>query len=90
MNRLRRWGLLKIDGWARVFGGAALSQRLLESARVEFPDDADVLTALAFLYAQQDRRREALALFDRAAELQPARAELHFDRGFLLQGLNDH
>lgn len=90
MNPVRRWGLLKLAGWARVFGGAALSQRLLETARGEFPDDVDVLSALAFLYAQQDRRREALALFDRAAELHAGNAELQFDRGFLLQGLNDH
>ena len=88
--RLRRWGLLKAAGWARVFGGALLAQRLLDTARRESPDDEAVLAALAFLYAQQDRRREALALFDRAAALAPANAEYRFNRGFLLQGLNNH
>jgi tetratricopeptide (TPR) repeat protein len=39
---------------------------------------------------QQDRRREALALFDRASELRPGDVELHFDRGYLLQSLNNH
>jgi tetratricopeptide (TPR) repeat protein len=87
---LRRWGLLKAAGWARVFGGVGLAQRLLETARSEFPDDADVLAALGYLYAQQDRRREALALFDRAAALAPGNVEYAFNRGFLLQGLNDH
>ena len=87
---LRRIGLLKTAAWARVFGGTALAQRLLETARSEFPDDAGVLAALAFLYTQQDRRREALALFDRAAQLEPANVEFAFDRGYLLQALNDH
>ena len=87
---LRRLALLKLAGWARVFGAAGFSQRVLESALKEFPDDAGVLAALGFLYVQQDRRREALALFDRAVRAQPDNAELHFDRAFLLQGLNDH
>ena len=87
---LRRWGLLKLAGWVRVFGGTAYAQRVLETAMREFPGDADVLAAVAFMYAQQDRRREALALFDRAVVARPADAELHFDRAFLLQGLNDH
>lgn len=90
MPGLRRWGLVKAAGWARVFGGTSLAQRLLETARREFPDDHAVLVALAFLYAQQDRRREALALFDRAATLAPGNAEYRFNRGFLLQGLNNH
>ena len=90
MNALRRIGLTKIAGWARVLGANALAERLLETARQEFPDDVRTLTALGFLYAQQDRRREALALFDRAAALAPDNAEYAFNRGFLLQELNDH
>jgi tetratricopeptide (TPR) repeat protein len=87
---LRRWALIKLAGWLRVFGAAPYSQRVLEIARTEYPDDPDVLAALGFLYVQQDRRREALALFDRAIVARPGDTELHFDRGFLLQGLNDH
>ena len=90
MRSLRRIGLLKLAGWARVFGASASAQRWLETARDEFPDDPKVLAALAFMYAQQERRREAIALFDRAAALEPRDAELQFDRGFLLQALNDH
>jgi len=90
MSDLPRWGLLKLAGWARVFGATALSQRMLETARTEYPDDPDVLAALGFLYVQQDRRREALELFDRAIKARPRDAELLFDRGFLLQSLNDH
>ena len=90
MNALRRIGLPRIAGWARVFGANAFAERLLETARKEFPDDVRTLTALGFLYAQQDRRREALALFDRAVTLAPGNAEYAFNRGFLLQELNDH
>lgn len=90
MDKLRRIGLLKLSGWARVFGANALARRWLETAQAEFPNDPDVLAALAFMVAQQDRRREALALFDRAAALRPDSAEFQFNRGFLLQSLNDH
>jgi len=89
-NSLRRWLLLNAAGWLRVFGGVAPAQRLLETAVREFPGDADALSALGFVYAQQDRRREALALFDRASAARPENAELHFNRAFMLQGLNDH
>jgi tetratricopeptide (TPR) repeat protein len=90
MTALRRIGLTKIAGWARVFGATVFAQRLLETVRQEYPDDVRALASLAFLYAQQDRRREALALFDRAAALAPDNAEYAFNRGFLLQELNDH
>jgi tetratricopeptide (TPR) repeat protein len=87
---LRRAGLVGLAGWARVFGATALAQRLLETARAEFPDDPRVLAPLAFLYAQQDRRREALALFDQVAARRPDDAEAQFNRGYLRQNLNDH
>jgi tetratricopeptide (TPR) repeat protein len=90
MRGLRRAALHKLAGWARVFGATGLAQRVLETLRDEFPEDASVLVALGFLYVQQDRRREALALFDRAATLRPGHAETHFNRGYLLQGLQDH
>jgi len=90
MERLRRIGLTKVAGWARVFGATAFAQRLLETVRQEHPDDVRVLSSLGFLYAQQDRRRDALALFDRVAVLAPDNAEYAFNRGYLLQELNDH
>ncbi|MET0919410.1 MAG: tetratricopeptide repeat protein, partial [Burkholderiales bacterium] len=46
--------------------------------------------AIAFELAQAGRLREALARFDRAVELAPEWDEVNFDRGFLLQQLNDH
>jgi tetratricopeptide (TPR) repeat protein len=90
MAALRRIGLTKIAGWARVFGANAFALRLLETVRREFPDDVRALASLGFLYAQDDRRREAVALFDRAAELAPDDAELAFNRGYLRQELHDH
>jgi len=90
VDALRRIGLTRIAGWARVLGASAFAQRLLETVRKEFPDDVNALVALGFLYAQQGRRREALALFDRASELAPGNAEFAFNRGYLLQELNDH
>jgi len=90
VNALRRIVLTRFAGWARVFGANALALRLLEAVRREFPDDVGALTGLAFLYVQQDRRREALVLFDRAAALAPRNAEYAFNRAYLQQGLNDH
>ena len=90
MERLRRKGLLKLAGWLRVFGANAAAQRMLETARAEHPRDPYVLAALAYLYTGQDRRREALALFDEAAAQRPGDAEIAFNRAYLLQSLNDH
>ena len=46
---------------------------------------------IGFALAQEDRKREALAKFDRCdRRLAPDDAESHFNRGFLLQELNDH
>jgi tetratricopeptide (TPR) repeat protein len=90
MEALRRWGLLKLAGWARAVGAKRTAIRWLESARREFPRDAKIAATLGYVYAHDDRRRDALACFDRAVELKPGDAELRFDRGFLLQSLNDH
>jgi tetratricopeptide (TPR) repeat protein len=90
MQALRRAGLFQLAVWARTFGLKAYSQQLLETAAREFPDDARVLEALGYGYAQQGRNREALALFDRAAQRDTANVELEFNRGYLLQALNDH
>lgn len=90
MDSLRRWGLLQLAGWLRVLGANAAALRWLETARREFPADPRVLAAVAFAYAQEGRKREALALFDRVSELSPGEAETEFNRGFLRQELNDH
>jgi tetratricopeptide (TPR) repeat protein len=90
MRSLRRVGLLKLAGWARVFGAERVAQRWYEALEKEMPDDPQVLAAIGYLYAQQGRKREALARFDRIAAMSPRDAEANFNRGFLLQSLNDH
>ena len=90
VQRLRRWGLLKLAGWARVFGASGTAQRMIEALVAEQPDDAAALAALGFVYMQADRRREALALFERANAARPGNAEMQFASAYLLQGLNNH
>lgn len=90
MKSLRRIGLVRLSGWARVFGANTLAREWLETARREYPDDVDVLVSLAFLFVQEGRRREALALFERAAQTRPSDAELWFNVGYLNQSLANH
>lgn len=90
MQALRRKGLLRLAGWARVFGAKAVAQRMLETLRDEYPDDPAVLVQLGFHYAEEKRWREALALMTRAAERKPGDAEIVFNRAYLMQQLNDH
>ncbi|HEX4883608.1 MAG TPA: tetratricopeptide repeat protein [Casimicrobiaceae bacterium] len=90
MLPLRRHAILRLAGWARVFGASGTALRLLETLRAESPDDPSVLKQLAFHYADGKRWRDALALMDRVAELQPADAEVLFNRAYLRQQLNDH
>lgn len=90
MQWLRRYGLFKLAGWARVFGARATALRLLETLRSEHPDDPAVLAQLGFYYAEEKRWREALALMDRVAEAKPGDVEIQFNRGYLAQQLNDH
>jgi tetratricopeptide (TPR) repeat protein len=90
VDRLRRFIHLRLAGWARVFGAKAAAQRMLETLGEEFPDDPQVLAQLGFAYAEDQRWRDALAKMDRVAALKPQDAETAFNRGFLLQQLNDH
>lgn len=90
MQGLRRIGLLRLAGWARLFGAKATALRLLETLRAEGPEDAAVLAQVAFAYAEDRRWREALALMDRVVQLAPRNDEMLFNRGFLRQQLNDH
>lgn len=90
MQALRRFGLLKLAGWARVFGARALARQWLETLRAEHPDDAAILRQLGFYLAEEKRWRDALALMTRVAELAPNDAEAQFNRAYLMQQLNDH
>jgi tetratricopeptide (TPR) repeat protein len=54
------------------------------------PNDPHTLKCIGFHHAQQGRKRDALAYFDRAVAARADDAETQFDRGFLLQELQDH
>lgn len=90
MRSLRRFGLLKLAGWTRVFGAKGVAQRMLETLRAEHPDDPAVLVQIAFALAEEKRWRAALALMSRVAELKPGDAETRFNRAYLMQQLGDH
>jgi Flp pilus assembly protein TadD len=90
MPGLRRFALLKLAGWARVFGAKGAGRQMLESLRAEHPDDPAVLAQVAFALAEEKRWREALELMSRAAELKPGDVETRFNRAYLMQQLDDH
>lgn len=90
MQALRRFGLLKLAGLARVFGAKRVARQMLETLRAEHPDDPAVLAQIAFALAEEKRWREALALVSRAAELKPGDVETRFNRAYLMQQLDDH
>ncbi|MDH5285474.1 MAG: tetratricopeptide repeat protein [Betaproteobacteria bacterium] len=90
MRGLRRYGLLKLAGWARVFGARGTARSILETLRAEYPDDRAVLVQVAFYLAEEKRWREALELMSRAAELRPGDVETRFNCAYLKQQLGDH
>jgi tetratricopeptide (TPR) repeat protein len=61
----------------RCFPNALAEQRALEAALASEPSDARAAELLANLYYDKRRRREAIALWERARSLDPRRAALH-------------
>jgi tetratricopeptide (TPR) repeat protein len=88
--RIRRWFFNHMAAWCVLFKrrDRALDYyaRMLELD----PQDTLALASIAYNYAQQGRKREALGMFDRVVAIRPDDAEAHFNRGFLLQELNNH
>jgi len=89
-SALKRRLYFELARWSKAFGQHDTSLKYYELALVEQPDDPKAVAGIGFELAQSGRKREALAQFERAIELDPGWAEAHFDRGFLLQELNDH
>jgi tetratricopeptide (TPR) repeat protein len=89
-SRVRRWLYNQLAAWCVLFRRRDRALfwygRMLE----QDADDVLALASIAFNRAQQGRRSEALALFERLAALAPGDAEAHFNRGFLLQERGDH
>ena len=88
--RIERWFLNHLAAWCVLFRRRDLALRYYGRMLVLDPGDVLALASIGFNYAQQGRKREALAVFDRLVAIRPADAEAHFDRGFLLQELADH
>jgi tetratricopeptide (TPR) repeat protein len=87
---LRRWFYNHMAAWCVLFRQRDRALDYYQKMVLLDPDDALALASIGFQYAQQGRKREALAMFDRVVALKPEEAEAQFDRGFLLQELNDH
>jgi len=90
MGALERWYWRQVAAWALVFGLKGAARRAQERILAADPDDARALASIGYALAQEDRMREALALFDHAARVAPASFEAHYNRAYLLQKLNDH
>lgn len=87
---LIRWFYNHLAAWCVLFRQRNRALDYYRKMVLLDPTDALALASIGFQYAQQGRKREALAMFDRVAALKPEDAEAQFDRGFLLQELNDH
>jgi tetratricopeptide (TPR) repeat protein len=90
MGTLERWYWRQVAAWALVFGLKSPSRRAHERILAADPDDVRALMSIGYMLAQEDRYREAIARFDRAARVAPDDFMAHYNRGFLLQKLNDH
>lgn len=89
MNAVKRWLLIELARWCKVFGQGETALKFYRQALTLRPEDPVVLACIGFELAQSGRKRDALAFFDRAVAARPGWAEAHFDRGYLLQELND-
>ena len=88
--RLRRWYWNQVAAWCLLFRRRDIALEYYKRMVGQNPTDTLALASIGYQYAQQGRKREALAMFDRVVALKPQDAEAQFDRGFLLQELNDH
>ena len=85
-----RWFYNHAAAWCVLFRQRDLALEYYRKMLLLDPADTVALASIGFNYAQQGRKREALALFERVIALEPDDAEANFNRGFLLQELNDH
>ncbi|MEP7275433.1 MAG: tetratricopeptide repeat protein [Betaproteobacteria bacterium] len=88
--RLKRRFYLELAGLSTTLRRNDSAFKHYHSALRVSPEDPLVLASMGFALAKQDRKREAIACFDRAIATNPHGAEWHFDRAFLLQELNHH
>jgi tetratricopeptide (TPR) repeat protein len=70
-------------------GDAGKALDYAERARKLAPNSIDVLQALAAALADNNRQKEALAVYDKALRQQPSLAPLRYNRGRLLEDMGD-
>jgi tetratricopeptide (TPR) repeat protein len=66
------------------------AEQLCEQIIAAKPDFFDALYLLALVQSQRGKMDVALATYDRALQLRPDSAELHFNRGNILEALKRH
>ena len=64
-NRIRRWFFDQVAAWCVLFRRRDLALEYYGKMLELDPDDPLALASIAFQTAQQGRKREALAMFDR-------------------------
>jgi tetratricopeptide (TPR) repeat protein len=70
-------------------GDAGKALSYAERARKLAPNSIDVLQAAAVALANNDRQREALAVYDKALRQQPSLVALRYNRGRLLEDMGE-
>jgi len=88
--RLRRWYWNQTAAWCVLFRRRDVAIEFYQRMLAQDPRDALALASIGYQYAQLGRKSDALATFDRLVAIAPGDAEVHFNRGFLLQERNDH
>ena len=87
---MRRSFWNQVAAWSLLFRQRERALDCYRKMLAQDPRDALALAAIGYQQAQAGENRAALATFDRVVALAPESAEYHFDRGYLLQQLNDH
>jgi len=90
VRRLRRGLWNQMAAWSLLFRQRERALDFYRRMLAQDPNDARALASIGFQQAQAGENRAALATFDRVVALVPDNAEYHFNRGYLLQQLNDH
>ncbi len=90
LRRVRRGYWNQIAAWSLLFRQREPALRCYRKMLEHDPLDARALASIGYQQAQAGENRAALATLDRVVALAPDNAEYHFDRGYLLQQLNDH
>jgi tetratricopeptide (TPR) repeat protein len=90
LRRMRRWYWNQAAAWLLLFRQRERALGLYRKMLDQDPHDSLALASIGYQQAQAGENRAALATFDRVVALAPDDAEYQFDRGYLLQQLNDH